>query len=238
MLRAVALLAVGCASARPHPLHNTATTPPRRGVIPSGGEAVLLRDTFAAISAGRLDALFALADPEVGVALSCPDALGEQHRQESRRASFENAIRDVGRKPIALLGITHDEVVEHVAGQKTWSCIRTVAQNWHQLEIAVQIGGRETIVEIAVTEVGERWFLDQTTVMTDADRDGLATLGLFADRMCACADRGCATRVAGQLAGWRQELDDLAHDGFAPPHLDRLDNTDEVARYRACLKRW
>jgi hypothetical protein len=207
-------------------------------VLPTGDEAKLLRDTFAAISARRLDTLFALADPLVGGALSCPDALSEQHRREFRRESFENALRDVGGKPIELLGITHDEVVEHVVGQRTWSCDMTADQNWHRLEIAVQIGGRDTIVEIDATDVGGRWFLDLTSIMTDADREALTMLGQLARRMCACVDRACATHVDGDLATWRRQLDELANSGFPPPHLDRLDNTDEVTQYRACLKRW
>jgi hypothetical protein len=237
MLRALALLAVGCAAAPPSAIKNTAS-PTRHGVMPTGREATLLRETFAAISAGRLDTLFVLADPLLGGALSCPDALGEKHRQDYRREFFQHAILDAGGKPITLLGITHDRVVEHVAGQATWSCTRLAAQNAHELEVAVNIGGRETVIEIQATDVGGRWFLDLASIMNDTDREALATLRGLAHEMCACADRMCAAHVQFELATWLESVDDLARSGFPPPHFDRLHNTDEVVKYHACLSAW
>src|SRR5262245_31025955 len=136
MTRAVLLAAVSCAAGTAKPIGNAMTdhSQPR-------SRDELVRQAFAAISAGQIDTLVALADPRMRGAIRCPDEPAAQRRRTFGRQTFEQAVHDVAGTPIEIDSVRERLRGDVAPGDFVGPCVAAASLRLVELEIRVRGDG-------------------------------------------------------------------------------------------------
>jgi hypothetical protein len=198
-----------------------------------GGDSpkALVEDALAAISAGDADKLAKLADTDhlFKTFVTCdPNRADDTAEQlaEREKKSFARAVEKAKGLKVALVEfpdidkLDKDQMMTMPKGSElakgcTANADATLVDT--KMKVSVQDGDKPAVEEqiaIALFKLDGRWYLSGAPKIerhSDAS-DQIAKMSELRDRMCACKDAACATKVAQEASEWGSHTSERTHN--------------------------
>jgi hypothetical protein len=238
------LVLVGCggsaatSTGAPAPVSNTMT--------PSGSDVhrsrhTVVRKAVAALAAGDVEGLVALASPQELYAThyTCSSLTADQFTAKAREQYTEASSQSKG----TIAEVVFIEELKVVKDKhRDESCAPKKSLVTYAASVKVKVGSddkaRERRMDFTLHEVGERWYLGRVPALTAKGgvEAAIEMVILFSDRMCACKDKACADKVNEDYTKWGMEMakDARPSDARNVSVEDTRRMTEAATRYSEC----
>lgn len=218
-LAVVATLALAACPA-PAPAGSAAepTGPARRAGDPHASRDELVKATLAAMSTGDLAAFDKLVDLEAMTARATECKTPQEHREDlaHKRTRFNELRVSLDAAAVTLIGVDDDKTALRLAkGQPAGKgCTTKVPLEFHTLQVAVDVTHRGAKAEPATAQltaiaVDGVWYLAAAPELKLPTSDAGVTekFRLYRDKICACKDQMCLSKVQDDMAKAFAEVD-------------------------------
>lgn len=240
-------------------LTNTKTTPteqPRNEVV---------KDALAAMAAGDVDRLMALADPKgmYEYAFACKDDR-DDGEMAPNAASLEHALRKEFTRATSKTRGSQIEVVSIRNEMRHWnrrsrdrnatfiakggalsgSCVAKTDLVFHEVDVRVRVRrdgeSKEHRAKLDLVQANGRWFVTKVPKdlsMATGAEGAVAMMEQFSDKMCACKDKACADLVNEEMTKWGTEMAKQAGADYdeRPDPELARKSADIMTRYTECM---
>jgi hypothetical protein len=248
-----------------------ASTPPKATLAnaataqnePSRNEVV--KDVLAALAAGDVERLMALADPKgmYEYAFSCKDDRGDDEWGPDARSletvlrkDFTKAANHAKGAKIEVVSIrnemrgwhkrTRDRNATFIAkgGTVSSACVARTDLVFHEVDVRVRFGkdgnSTESKAKIDLVHARGRWFVVKVPkdLSSESGASGaVAMMEKFSNSMCACKDKACADKVNEDMTKWGTEMAKNAGANYdeRPDPELARRSADIMTRYTECM---